>query len=163
MIALAYRAADATALPSTSGVLVGVGEPLSVKGVTHSTRKWAHLAPDATDGLVRVRASLGRFGEASTLQVDDDELAARARADLAALAGISARPVASYVQRWGGGLPQYAVGHLERVRAIESDLPAGLAVAGSALHGVGVPACVGTARAAAERIAAHVAASVGPV
>jgi oxygen-dependent protoporphyrinogen oxidase len=59
------------------------------------------------------------------------------------------------VQRWGGGLPQYAVGHLDRVRAVEEavvGLPA-LAVAGAALHGVGVPACIGTAREAAERVA----------
>ncbi|MDN5860227.1 MAG: protoporphyrinogen oxidase, partial [Pseudonocardia sp.] len=52
-----------------------------------------------------------------------------------------------------GGLPQYAPGHLDRVAAIERGLPPGLAVAGAALHGVGVPACVATARAAAERIA----------
>ena len=65
--------------------------------------------------------------------------------------------MAVHVQRWGGGLPQYAPGHLDRVAAIEQDLPAGLAVAGAALHGVGVPACIATARAAAERVAAALA------
>jgi oxygen-dependent protoporphyrinogen oxidase len=160
VVALAYRAADAATLPPTSGVLVAADEPLSIKAATHSSRKWPHLAPAATDGLVRLRASLGRFGEAATLQVDDAELVARARADLAALAGITAAPVAVHVQRWGGGLPQYAVGHGERVRAIEDAVAAlpGLAVAGAALHGVGVPACVGTARAAADRLAAQLAA-----
>jgi oxygen-dependent protoporphyrinogen oxidase len=158
VIALAYREADAATLPATSGVLVAADEPLSIKAATHSARKWPHLAPSATDGLVRLRVSLGRFGEAATLQVDDAELVARARADLAALGGITAAPVAVHVQRWGGGLPQYAVGHLDRVRAIEDAVAAlpGLAVAGAALHGVGVPACVGTARAAAERVAAQV-------
>ncbi len=150
VVALAYRAGDAAGLPPTSGVLVAAGEPLAAKGVTHSTTKWAHLAPD---GLVRLRASLGRSGEAATLQVDDGELVARVRADLATLTGITAAPVAAYVQRWGGGLPQYGVGHLDRVAAIEAGLPPGLAVAGAALHGVGVPACIGTARAAAERLA----------
>jgi len=62
--------------------------------------------------------------------------------------------VAAHVQRWGGGLPQYGVGHLDRVAAIEGGLPGGVAVAGSVLHGVGVPACIGAGRAAAERIAA---------
>ncbi len=151
VVALAYRPEDAAALPPSSGMLVAAGEPLSVKGVTHSTNKWPHLAPD---GLVRLRASLGRFGEAATLQVDDDELVARVRRDLAEVAGLTAAPVAVHVQRWGGGLPQYGVGHLDRVRAIEAGLPAALAVAGAALHGVGVPACIGTARAAAERVAA---------
>jgi oxygen-dependent protoporphyrinogen oxidase len=150
-VALAYRPQDATALPPTSGMLVAAGEPLSVKGVTHSTTKWAHLG---ADGLVRLRASLGRFGEAASLQVDDDELVARTRRDLAEVAGLSAAPVAVHVQRWGGGLPQYGVGHLDRVETIGAALPAGLAVAGAVMHGVGVPACVGTARAAAERIVA---------
>jgi oxygen-dependent protoporphyrinogen oxidase len=157
VVALAYRDADAQRLPMTSGVLVAAGEPLSIKAATHSSRKWAHLAAAATDGLVRLRTSLGRFGEEATLQVDDAELVARSRADLAVLAGITAAPVAVHVQRWGGGLPQYAVGHLDRVRAIEDAVAAvpGLAVTGAALHGVGVPACVGTARLAAERVAAQ--------
>jgi oxygen-dependent protoporphyrinogen oxidase len=154
VVALAYREADAASLPDTSGVLVAAGEPVSIKAATHSSRKWSHLAA-ATDGLVRLRTSLGRFGEETTLQVDDAELVARSRADLATLAGITAAPVAVHVQRWGGGLPQYAVGHVDQVRAIEEAVAGvpGLAVAGAALHGVGVPACVGTARAAAERLA----------
>ena len=156
VVALAFRAADTTTLPPTSGALIAADEPLSVKGFTHSTNKWAHLAPD---GLVRLRASLGRFGEAHTLQVEDAELVARVRADLATLTGVVAEPVDVQVQRWGGGLPQYGVGHGARVRAVEEGLPAGIAVAGSALHGVGVPACIGTARAAAERLVAHLAAS----
>lgn len=160
VVALAYRAADATTLPPSSGVLVAAGEPLAVKAGTWSARKWRHLAP--ADGLVRLRVSLGRFGEAATLQVDDAELVARARADLATLTGITAAPVAVHVQRWGGGLPQYGVGHLDRVRAVEEASPPGLAVAGAALRGVGVPACVGTARAAAERVAAHAVAGWTP-
>lgn len=151
VVALAFRAADAASLPPTSGVLVAADEPLSVKAFTHSSNKWAHLAEG---GLVRLRASLGRFGEAATLQVDDAELVARARADLGALTGITAAPVATHVQRWGGGLPQYGVGHLDRVRVVEEGLPRGVAVAGAALHGVGVPACIATGRAAAERVAA---------
>jgi protoporphyrinogen/coproporphyrinogen III oxidase len=154
VVALAYRAADAATLPPTSGALIATGEPLAVKGVTHSSTKWAHLG---ADGLVRLRASLGRYGEAGTLQVDDAELVDRVRADLGTLTGITADPVAVRVQRWGGGLPQYAPGHLDRVDRIERGLPAGLAVAGAALHGVGVPACIGTARAAAERLAAQLA------
>jgi protoporphyrinogen/coproporphyrinogen III oxidase len=151
VVALAFRAQDATALPPTSGVLVAANEPVAVKAFTHSSNKWAHLADG---GLVRLRASLGRFGEAAALQVDDAELVARARADLRALTGITAAPVATHVQRWGGGLPQYGVGHLDRVRAVEEGLPPGVAVAGAALHGVGVPACIATGMAAAERVAA---------
>lgn len=154
VVALAYRGADAARLPASSGCLVAVGEPLHAKGFTHSTRKWPHLAPD---GLVRLRASLGRFGEAASLQVEDAELVRRVRADLRALHGLAAPPVAVHVQRWGGGLPQYGVGHVARVRVLLDGLPDRIAVAGAALHGVGVPACVGTARAAADRVAAALA------
>ncbi|MEQ3552355.1 FAD-dependent oxidoreductase [Pseudonocardia nematodicida] len=153
VVGLAYRASDVAAtMPTTSGCLVAADEPLSVKGVTHASTKWAHLG---TDGLVRIRASIGRFGEEATLQVEDDELVSRTRADLRELDGVDAEPVAVHVQRWGGGLPQYGVGHGEVVAALESAVAAepGLAVAGAMLHGVGVPACVGSARAAAERLA----------
>jgi oxygen-dependent protoporphyrinogen oxidase len=158
VVALAYRAGDAANLPNSSGVLIAAAEPLSVKAFTHSARKWPHLAA-ATDGLVRLRASLGRAGEASALRVSDDELVARVRADLATLTGITAAPVAVYVQRWGGGLPQYGVGHLDLVAQLEravAGLP-GVAVAGALLRGVGVPACIGTGRDAAERIVADLA------
>jgi len=149
VVALAFREEDVPA-PATSGALVATGEPLSVKGVTHSSTKWAHLGGD---GFVRLRASLGRFGEAAALQADDDTLVVQVLADLAVLDGIHAAPVAVHVQRWGGGLPQYAPGHVGRIATLEAAVPDGIAVAGAALHGVGVPACVGTGRAAAERLA----------
>ncbi|MBV9315597.1 MAG: protoporphyrinogen oxidase [Pseudonocardia sp.] len=162
VVALAYRAEDVVTLPVSSGVLIAADEPLASKAVTYCSRKWPHLSAAATDGLVRLRASLGRAGgdpDTAALRVCDDELATRVRADLAALAGVTAGPVAAHVQRWGGGLPQYGVGHGARVAELEravGELP-GLEVAGAMLHGVGVPACIGTARAAAERIAAHLA------
>uniref|UniRef100_UPI0015F07510 FAD-dependent oxidoreductase n=1 Tax=Pseudonocardia pini TaxID=2758030 RepID=UPI0015F07510 len=149
VVALAY---GDVAGPDTSGVLVAADEPLAIKAATHSSTKWAHVSPD---GLLRLRVSMGRFGEVASLQVDDAELVARARRDLETLHGITAAPVDVHVQRWGGGLPQYAVGHGGRVAAIEAataGLP-GLEVVGAALHGVGVPACIGTARLAADRLA----------
>ncbi|MEJ2868154.1 protoporphyrinogen oxidase [Actinomycetospora sp. OC33-EN08] len=165
-IELASSAVVALALPAgtdlgtRSGVLIGSGErrpdgePWTIKAVTVSSVKWPHLAGDEA---VVLRASIGRYGEPGTLQRDDDELVAAARSDVAALLGIDAEPLESVVARWGGGLPQYGVGHGERVATIESSLPDGLAVAGAALHGVGVPACLATGDAAAERVAAHLA------
>ena len=74
-------------------------------------------------------------------------------ADLHAMAGITAVPVDAHVQRWGGGLPQYAVGHVERVARIRAavDLP-GLAVCGAAYDGVGIPAVIGSARRAVASV-----------
>jgi oxygen-dependent protoporphyrinogen oxidase len=160
VVGLALPAAAADRLPAASGVLVASGEPHAVKAFTFSSRKWDHLRGP---GVLLVRGSLGRHGEVAVLQRDDAELVAAVRADLAALTGIDAEPVDTLVARWGGGLPQYAPGHLDVIAAIEAavDAQPGLAVAGATLHGVGIPACIATADAAAARIAAHLAARVG--
>ena len=65
--------------------------------------------------------------------------------------------MASRVTRWGGGLPQYTVGHLDRVARIGAAVAGqpGLAACGAAYNGIGIPACVATARAAAGQIAEH--------
>ena len=69
-------------------------------------------------------------------------------ADLARIAGIAATPIDSHVQRWGGGLPQYPVGHPERVARIRGALPKGVVVCGASYDGVGIPAVIASARAA---------------
>ena len=74
-------------------------------------------------------------------------------AELADLAGINAVPVDTHVQRWGGGLPQYAVGHLPRVARVRSALPVGLSVCGAWCDGVGIPAVIASARRAAAELA----------
>ncbi|WP_280315020.1 FAD-dependent oxidoreductase [Nocardia wallacei] len=142
-----------TPLPDNSGILVATGEPLHAKAFTLSSRKWPHLA--ARD-VALVRASFGRFGDDSLLSWSDDDLIAAAATDLSTVTGVPITPITARVQRWHGGLPQYAPGHLDRVAAIEAglaDLP-GLAVAGAYLHGVGVPACAASGTAAAEAVLA---------
>ncbi|TNC27684.1 protoporphyrinogen oxidase [Amycolatopsis alkalitolerans] len=138
------------AVPDASGVLIGVHEGLTSKAFTFSSRKWAHL----NDGPLLVRGSVGRFGEPGALKADDEELIRLVRTDLAELTGVTAEPVDTYVMRWGGGLPQYGVGHLDLVARVEravAEVP-GLAIVGAALHGVGIPACIATAGAGASRI-----------
>jgi len=158
IVSLALPGVASAALPAASGVLVAAGEPLHTKAFTFSGVKWPHLQGGATV----LRASLGRRGEdVGILQADDAELVRLVRADLASLTGITAPPVDAAVTRWGGGLPQYDVGHLDRVAAIEAgvaSLPR-LAVAGATLHGIGIPACIATADAAAHRLAAQLPAS----
>ena len=69
------------------------------------------------------------------------------------------RPVDAHVQRWGGALPQYAVGHLDRVARIRAAVAAvpGLAVCGAAYDGVGIPACIASAELAATQVLAALA------
>jgi oxygen-dependent protoporphyrinogen oxidase len=139
-----------------SGYLVPAVDGRTVKAVTFSTVKWPHLAEPApgAEPLEIVRCSVGRIGEEAVLQRADEDLAALAAAELAAATGVHGAPVAHRVTRWGGALPQYTVGHLDRVARIRAAVATqpGLAVCGAAYEGVGIPACVATARAAADRV-----------
>ncbi|BEL11986.1 protoporphyrinogen oxidase [Actinoplanes sichuanensis] len=151
-VALAALALPAeTALPELSGFLVPPGEGTLVKAATFFTTKWPHLAD--RPGPVVVRVSLGRAGEEERLQLDDASLLAVARRELSELIGATLpEPAESWVQRWGGGLPQYAPGHADRAARVRAGLPEGLAVAGAAFDGVGIPACVASGERAADDV-----------
>lgn len=150
VVTLVFRAADVPdALLDRSGFLVPPVERRAIKASTFSFAKWGWVR-DLDPELVVLRTSLGRHGEEASLQAADDGLVRASLVDLAAMAGITAPPVDTHVQRWGGALPQYAVGHLDRVarvRAAVAGLP-GLAVCGAAYDGVGIPAVIGSARRA---------------
>ena len=151
-----------------SGYLVPAVDGRAVKAVTFSTVKWPHLAYHGRaghDGPVDlIRCSLGRIGEEGVLQRDDEELVALAVADLAEATGAQGPPLDTRVTRWGGALPQYTVGHLDRVAAIRAGVAAlpGLAVCGAAFDGIGIPACIGTARNAAEGTVSYLRARSRP-
>jgi len=157
---------DAQALPELtgSGFLVPPRDGRFIKAATFSAVKWDWVraagegaGPGGTD-LVLLRASVGRHREVSTLQHPDAVLLDRAHADLAlALGTVLPRPAARHVQRWGGGLPQYAVRHLELVATVRASVATcpGLAVAGATYDGVGIPACIATGRRAARELFGH--------
>jgi oxygen-dependent protoporphyrinogen oxidase len=133
--------------PPGSGFLVPPAEGRMIKASTFSSAKWPWLAHSAGN-LVVLRASVGRQGEEQDLDRDDADLTKAALADLTEILGLAAAPVDTHVQRWIGGLPQYTVGHLDRVARIRAALPPGIAVAGAAYDGVGIPACVASAEKA---------------
>jgi protoporphyrinogen/coproporphyrinogen III oxidase len=152
-VALVTFAVRGATLPELSGFLVPASEGYAVKALTIFSTKWAHQA--RSGGLAVLRASVGRYGETAVLHRSDDDLAALVHAELGRLLGAPLPvPEAVRVTRWGGALPQYAPGHLDRVaraRAALAGVP-GLAVAGAAYDGVGIPACIRSGWAAAERI-----------
>lgn len=155
LVTLAFAPADVPPLAG-SGYLVPAIAHRPVKAVTFTTAKWPHLRDD---DVVIVRGSIGRFGDVVDVQRDDADLVEDMRRELALTLGVSATPVATRVSRWGGGLPQYNVGHLDRVRRIRAAVEAvpGLAVCGAAYDGVGVPACIASARLAADRVSTALA------
>ena len=159
IVTLAYPDAAFPVPPQGSGYLVPAVDGHPVKAVTFSTVKWPHLRV-GREPVHLVRCSVGRLGEEALLQRDDAELAALAAADLAAATGVRGAPVDTRVSRWGGGLPQYTVGHLDRVARIRTSVAAqpGLAVCGASYDGIGIPACIASARAAADQVIAGLAA-----
>lgn len=136
-----------TPFPESSGVLVATGEALRAKAITLSSRKWG-MRGDAQ----LLRLSFGRFGERLAVTASDDDLLAWGREDLRTVFGLTVEPVDVRVQRWIDAMPQYGPGHAELVAELRAGLPPTLAVAGSYLDGIGVPACVGAAGRAAERV-----------
>ncbi|HET9871354.1 MAG TPA: protoporphyrinogen oxidase [Propionibacteriaceae bacterium] len=140
-----------------SGLLVPPGQLPTIKALTHSSEKWDWVARQARaawgqDAAV-VRASVGRVGEANLLQVDDDTLLARTFAEVHRLlpGWEQAELITGQVRRWGGGLPQYLVGHRQLVDRVRRAVAAvrGLEICGAVLDGVGIAATVGTANRAA--------------
>lgn len=151
VVTFAFRATDVTGLDESSGFLVPPVDGRAIKASTFSFVKWEWVRrAGAAAGLVHLRTSLGRHREEAVLQRSDEDLVAVSLAELADAVGLTARPVDVHVQRWGGGLPQYAVGHLDRVARVRAAVAevAGLAVCGAAYDGVGIPAVIASSRRA---------------
>jgi oxygen-dependent protoporphyrinogen oxidase len=155
IVTLAFRARD---FPKTegSGFLVPPVDGRAVKAATFSFAKWDWVRTSGldADGVLLIRCSIGRHREEELLQRADDDVVRLALDDLADAIGLSAAPVDAHVRRWGGALPQYAVGHLDRVRRIRASVAAvpGLAVCGAAYDGLGIPACIASAELAATQV-----------
>lgn len=137
-----------TAFPECSGVLVASGESLRAKAITLSSRKWG-----MTGQAQLLRLSYGRFGDDLAFGASEDELLAWAVADLTTVFGLAVDPIDARVRRWIDVLPQYGPGHADLVAELRAGLPPTLAVAGSYLDGIGVPACVGAADRAVATVA----------
>lgn len=150
VVTLALPSQQVPTLPG-SGFLVPAVEGRTIKAATFSTAKWAWIASASPD-VTLLRASIGRAGEVTTLQRDDAELRTVALAEVGESLGVVLpEPVDSLVRRWGGGLPQYDLGHTDRVAAARDDVAAlpGLELAGAAYDGVGIAAVLdGAARSA---------------
>jgi oxygen-dependent protoporphyrinogen oxidase len=161
VVTLAVERAGLGELPG-SGFLVPPVEGRAVKASTFSATKWAWTGELSAE-VVHLRASLGRAREERVLQREDADLVAVSVVEIgAALGRPLPRVVEAHVQRWGGGLPQYAVGHVDAVAAIRADVERvpGVDVAGATYDGVGIPAVVASATRAARAAVQHLSTPV---
>lgn len=143
-----------TQAPEGSGFLVPPIDGKAIKAVTYSSNKWAWVGREAGEETIILRCSIGRAHEAALLHRDDAELIDLALSDLGEAVGLTGDPIDASVTRWGGGLPQYTVGHLSRIATIDADIATvpGLEVCGAAYRGVGIPAVIASAQVAAARL-----------
>ena len=148
-ISLAFRKAEAPNPLHGYGLVIPASARRPINAITLSSVKFAHRAPD--DAML-LRIFFGGSRSPESMNLDDVTLYATARDELAGLLGITAEPLFHRIFRWGRSNPQYDVGHLERVAAIEAALPQGIYVTGSPYRGVGIPDCVKQSKETAERM-----------
>ncbi|MGI8963630.1 MAG: protoporphyrinogen oxidase [Thermomicrobiales bacterium] len=169
---LASTASDALAeIEHVSNALIAIGFPESqlnrpldgygyvvprienrdVMAMTWTTSKWPERAPD---GQVLIRAFVGRAGQTAALNGDDQFLVRLALKELREVLNLDVTPSLARVYRWDRGMPQYTMGHLDRVDRIESSLAGtpGIEIAGNMLHGVGIPDCIDSGEVAASNL-----------
>jgi oxygen-dependent protoporphyrinogen oxidase len=158
IVTLAYRREEIRHPLDGHGYVIPRAERSPILACTWSSRKWAGRAPA---GWELIRVFIGRAGQEEALAADHETLVALAAQEVAARLGVTAPASLTRVRRWPRGMPQYLLGHLERVTRIEArqrDHP-GLYLAGNAFHGVGLPDCIASGERAADAATAHLRAS----
>ncbi len=150
-IAFAYPVEQVAEAIEGFGFVVPRREGRELIAATWTSLKWPHRAPA---DQVLVRCYVGGVGREKVLDADDHELVVRVRGELATICGIQAEPRYTEVNRWWKAMPQYTIGHLDRLTQLEAALSRypGLALVGAAYRGVGIPDCIRDGTLAAERM-----------
>jgi oxygen-dependent protoporphyrinogen oxidase len=158
-INLAYKRADIPHALDGFGFVVPFIERRSLIACTFSSVKFAGRAPE---GFALLRVFIGGALQPELLELNDAQLLSLVTADLRDLIGVSVPPLFSEIARWRSSMPQYHLGHLERVKRIEERLTAqpSLAIAGNAYSGIGIPDCIRSGEQAADDLVSRVLESI---
>jgi oxygen-dependent protoporphyrinogen oxidase len=153
-ISLGFRQRDFSHRLDGYGFVVPRIEGRALLAVTWTSSKWSHRAPD---DAVLLRAYVGGAGREAVLEQSDGGLLSLVRAELRDIMGVTEVPVLARVYRWPRAMPQYLVGHLERLAAIDERLARwpGLFLTGAGYRGVGIPDCIRDGLDTAERARAY--------
>jgi oxygen-dependent protoporphyrinogen oxidase len=133
------------------GLVVPAIERRKILAVSFTSRKFPGRAPE---GRIILRTFVGGAMQPELLRQSDEEIQRMVRGELEQILGLRGTPDFSIVARWDRAMPQYHVGHVELVSRIEESLEKhpGLALAGNAWHGVGIPDCIHSGELAAEKV-----------
>lgn len=147
-----HKLADVRDPLDAFGLVIPRTENRRILAVSFTSRKFPGRAPE---GCVQLRTFVGGATQPELLRRSDDEIVTLVREELGDILGVSGTPDFTHVARWNDSMPQYHVGHLDLVRAIEDQAAhwPTLAFAGNAYHGVGLPDAIHSGEQAAERIA----------
>jgi protoporphyrinogen/coproporphyrinogen III oxidase len=156
-VSLAYAKRDIGAPLDGYGLVIPRTERRRINAVTISSSKFMHRAPD---DAVLMRVFVGGSRNPDVADLDDAPLLDLVRAELRDILGIQAAPLWSRIFRWPRSNPQYDVGHLAHIDALEALCPAGLYLAGSAFRGVGIPDCARQGKDTAAQMLAALAVGV---
>jgi oxygen-dependent protoporphyrinogen oxidase len=150
-VALGFDSASISSSFAGHGYVIPRVENRQALACTFVSSKWAHRAPE---GKSLVRVFIGRAGQEGIADLDDAALIGMALGELQQTLGITIEPEFTLVTRWPQGMPQYTLGHLDRLAEIDWAFEStwGLHFAGSSYHGVGIPDCIASGEAAAERV-----------
>ena len=151
VVLMVYGPGTGGGLPESSGFVAPRGK-LAITAATLVSRKWPD---DSFEDRAVVRCFVGAAGIEDLVESADEDLVEGVSRQLAAIYDLPGRPEAAQVVRWPRAMPQYEVGHLDRVAAIERELPPGAFVVGQAYRGAGIPDCVRQANEVADRVSAH--------
>ena len=151
IVSLAYRRDQIENAMEGFGFVVPAIENRRILAASFSSVKFAGRAPD---GMVLVRVFVGGACQSDLANLPDEALRQLASEELKSLLAIRGEPLWADIARWPGSMPQYHVGHGERVAAIERSAARwpGLALAGNAYHGVGIPHCIHSGQSAAKHV-----------
>jgi oxygen-dependent protoporphyrinogen oxidase len=151
VVSLGFSRAGIAHPLDAAGMVVPRAAGRRILAVSFSSSKFPDRAPE---GCALVRVFVGGALDPAAMRLDDGELEQLARDEIAALLGIRGRPLLARVDRWDGAMPQYHLGHVDRVDRIDRAAGAlpGLALAGAAYRGVGIPQVIASGQAAARRI-----------
>lgn len=157
-VSVAYPLRDIPRPLDGYGYVIPKAEGRAILACTWTSTKFPHRAPE---GYGLIRAFIGRAGADEVVARSDAELLALTQAEVKDVLGITAPPVLHRIFRWPQAMPQYVLGHLERVQLVERRLAgrAGLFVAGNAYRGIGLPDCIASGEKAAEAVGAYLAGS----
>ena len=165
VVTLAFHRQDVGHPLDGTGFVVPRAEGRALTACTWSSSKWPARAPE---GFVLLRAFLGRFGQPDVLGLKDPELVGLALDELRDLVALQGKPVLARVHRWARAMPQYLVGHLERLTRIEGALSGHpkIVLTGAAYRGIGLPDCIRQGEEASQavlrRLFPEIASALGP-